>query len=294
MLFGIQILIILVCSSSLIYIFQDIFVHSKEVFFTPGPWIKQAIFSFFLYFFTAFGVSDFTVSTVVYTKTGWVDIKKLPGTLNAQGISSLLITSLAYINSVEIDILTLVPFLLLCAFGSWMGPRVSIKLKSWCLKYFMAGGLFVAGVFMLCSQLNILNIGGTLVGLHGIKLICLWVFGFLLGFIRTFGVATHPLTMSAVYFSGLNPISAYPLMMGSSALANPVAAIQFVRLGAYERRTVLLGCSAGAVGSFVAVHIVKSMNVQLIMWLILGIVLLSSIDLFNQATRLYSEEKNAQ
>lgn len=265
---------------------RDIYRHWDEVRQARGCWPLQMLSSFVIYFFGAFGVSDFTISTVVYTKTNWVEVRQLPGTLNTQPLVALTITALVYTSSIEIDLLTLLPFIILQTLGSYFGPRVSIRTPLSIIKFAMSASLLIAGLFILAGKLGLTEVGGAATGLHGFWLIMVWAFGFVTGFIKTLGIGSYPLIMAMVYILGLNPLVAYPLMMGASAISLPVAAHQFIKYNAYSRRITFCSMTAGAVAALIAVFVVKSLDVSVLQWIVLVVVLYAAVDMFFQAKRL--------
>lgn len=242
--------------------------------------------SFVVYFLAAFGISDFALFAVIYSKTDWIPPRDLPGTLNTQGLAVLVVISCAYITSVDVEPLTIVPFLLCAMLGSWLGPRVTVKTPVWALKYVMATGLLIAGSFMLLSKLSLLPGGGDALGLHGWKLWLFCLLGVGIGFVKTMGVGSYPLVMACVFLFGLNPVSAYPMMTGSAALGNPLSGLQFVKLNAYSRIAAFCGFTAGLVGAFLAVLLFRNLDVTVLQWIILVVIFLAALDMLFQAHKL--------
>jgi len=273
-------------TAALLLLGRDLCRRWAEVRQDAGPWPLQLLSSFGLYFLSAFGISDFALSTVLYTKTRWAASRKLPGTLNTQGLVAVTIMALAYLSSVQIALSTLLPYIFLQALGSWVGPRVSVRLRVSTLKLAMAVSLLLAGALMLASRLGWLRMGGAAMGLVGWKLPLLLAASFGLGFLKTLGVGSYPLTMALVFLLGLNPLAAYPLMMGGSALSLPVAATQFIKLDAYSRRLAFCSCTAGALGALLAVFVVKSLDVTLLQWVMLAVMFLASAEMFMAGYRL--------
>lgn len=279
-----------VCCFALFTTARDLLAHRAAIHDAPGRLPLQLFSSFCVYFFAAFGISDFTVCTVLYNKTGWVDTRDLPGTLNTQGIAALMIMSLAYISSIEIALPTLLLFFATQTAGSYIGPRISVRLRLSTLKFAMSASLLLAGAFILVTKLGLIDGAGLATGLRGWKLAALGMVGLILGVLKAMGIGSYPLTMAFVYISGLSPLVTYPLMMGASALSNPVAALQFVKLGAYSRRVTLCSFTAGAVGALVAVFIVRSMDVSLLQWVVLLVVAFACVDMFQSARKLRRAE----
>lgn len=277
--------IVFIGTYALLVTIRDMVAHREEIRNAPGRLPLQLLNSFVIYFLAAFGISDFALCTVIYSKTGWSTTRDLPGTLNTQGLVALMIMSLTYITSIEIALPTLLLFFCTQTIGSYLGPRASMRLRLSTLKYAMSAGLLMAGLFILASKLGWIAGVGTATALHGWKLAALGLLGLALGVFKAMGIGSYPLTMAFVYISGLSPLVTYPLMMGASALSNPVAVLQFVKLGTYSRRIALCSFTAGAAGALIAVSAVKNMNVASLQWVVLLVVLFASFDMFRTARK---------
>jgi uncharacterized membrane protein YfcA len=83
----------------------------------------------------------------------------------------------------------------------------------------------------------------------------------------------------------MNPLVAFPIMMGSCAFLMPVGAARFVSSGRYNRR-VSLGLAIGGIpGVLIAAYIVKSLPIDWLRWLVLVIVTYAAISMFLSARR---------
>ncbi len=270
---------------------KDLRQHPQECKAEPGNPVFQAIFCVFLYFFAAFGISDYAISTIVYTKTGWASIKKLPGTLNTQCLLPVFFTAVAYLLTTDTQLITLLPCMLAQMVGALLGPRLVHKLDERRLNQVLFLGLLLAGGFILANKLGLLQIGGQQLGLHGWRLAIAIPCFFGIGLLKAFGVGAFPPTMLLAFFLGLHPLVAYPLMMGASALSSPLAAGQFIRQGGYCRRLTLLASTFGLLGVGAAVLLVRNLNISLLQWVVAFVVLLAAADLFYSSWLLPYRQK---
>ena len=81
--------------------------------------------------------------------------------------------------------------------------------------------------------------GNTAVGLDGAKLIIAIVLNFVFGALMTLGCGLYAPCMVMVFMLGMNPIVAFPVMMGSAAALMPVAGKEFIAAGSYARKISL-------------------------------------------------------
>ena len=121
--------------------------------------------------------------------------------------------------------------------------------------------------------------GGEAVGLTGGKLIMGIVGNFILGALMTAGIGLYAPCMALVYFLGMSPAVAFPIMMGSCATLMPVCSVKFIKEGAYPRKASLLLGLFGAIGVFIAAYIVKSLPLNILKWLVIVVIFYTSISM---------------
>ena len=109
----ILILVVLVNGLFAIRFVLDVLQHKEELKEEPGNPVAMAIVSFFMFFLSTFGISDFAIGSSLYPKAKWVSDKKLPGTLNTECVIPVAVMALAYISSIEVGLLTLVTAIVL-------------------------------------------------------------------------------------------------------------------------------------------------------------------------------------
>jgi uncharacterized membrane protein YfcA len=257
----------------------DAVKHWEDIKREPGKGIWLAFSSAIMFFLSTFGVSDFALSTILYRKLKWVSDKKLPGTLNTQCVIPIAVMALAFITTIEVEMPTLIVCIVAQVIGAYIGPRFVVKLSPGIIRKFIGVGLVIATLLILAGKFGIIPNGGTAMGLSGGKLviagICLFVFGAL----NNIGIGSYALTMVTVYALGLNPMIAFPIMMGAATFSVPVGSMQFIKFGEYGRRITLFTSTFGLIGVLIAVYIVKGLNVSAIQWVVAVILLYSGVSM---------------
>src|SRR6185295_8694874 len=89
--------------------------------------------------------------------------------------------------------------------------------------------------------------------------------------------------MITIYLLGINPTAAFPIMMGSCAFLMPVAAIPFIKEKSYGNRAALGLTLAGIPGVLVAAYLFVSMDVNKVKWLVVAVVLYTSVSMLRSA-----------
>ncbi|PWG00491.1 sulfite exporter TauE/SafE family protein [Levilactobacillus bambusae] len=273
--------IILINSLFILVFIRDLIRHRTEVMAEPANPVWTPIAQIGIFFLSTFGVSDFAISTAIYSKAKWVSMKKLPGTLNAQDVIPVFVMSLAYISSVKVGITTLLVCIICQALGAFLGPYVVIRLPEKRIRQFVIIGLLVATGLILGGKLGWIPDGGTATELYGWKLWLTGVLMFVFGALNNVGIGSFSLTMATVYAMGMNPIAAFPIMMGGCTVSLPIGSMQFIRLNDYSRKITLFSIF-GIIGVLIAVFLVKSLNTSLIQWVVIVVLLYSAFGLYQE------------
>ncbi len=139
---------------------------------------------------------------------------------------------------------------------------------------------------ILAGKLQLIPSGGNLTGLPGLKLVIAAVAVFIYGALNNIGIGSYAPTMATVYALGIDPRVAFPIMMGGCTFSCAVGAMEFVRLGGYSRKPTLWISTVGLLGVAAAVYLVKSMDVDVIKWVVFVVVLCAALDLLYKELRL--------
>lgn len=275
----ILVLIIIVNGAFAVRFLLDLVKHKQALKEEKAGNVLLAITSPIIFFFSAFGISDFAISTVLYRIKKLVSDKNLPGTLNTQCVIPVAVMALAFISVIKVDLMTLVVCIIAQIIGAYIGPRFVAKLPSNTIRSFIAIGLFIATIFIVAGKFNLIPVGGTAIGLTGIKLAVAAIALFIFGALNNIGIGCYPLTMVTIYALGMNPMIAFPIMMGACAFSVPIGSMQFIKYGNYSRKITLFASTLGTLGVLMGVCFVKSLNVSMLQWLIAVLLLYTGINM---------------
>lgn len=272
-------LIVLINVTFAVRFIIDVMKHREEMKNEPGNGILLSISSAIIFFFSTFGVSDFAISSIFYRKAKLVSDKKLPGTLNAQCVIPVAIMALAFITVIDVDITTLVVCIVAQIIGAYIGPRFVVKLSPTVIRRFIGVGLVVATLFILAGKFDLVPSGGTATGLYGGKLVIAAICLFIYGALNNIGIGSYALTMVTIYALGLNPVVAFPIMMGACTFSVPIGSMQFIKFGEYSRKITLFTSTFGVLGVLVGVYLVKGLDVSMLQWVVAAILLYSGVSM---------------
>jgi uncharacterized membrane protein YfcA len=91
--------------------------------------------------------------------------------------------------------------------------------------------------------------------------------------------------MILVSLLGMNPLTAFPIMMGSCAFLMPVASVRFIRKQRYRLRPALGLTLGGVPAVLIAAFIVKALPLTAVRWLVVVVVVYAATAMLRSATK---------
>ena len=247
--------------------------------------LKTACIGFVVNFFDVLGIGAFAPQTALLKFTKQTEDRLLPGTLNVANTIPVLIQALLFIQIVEVEPITLISMLLSATAGAILGAGIVAKLAVNKIRLTMGVALLVTAFFMLAGQFNLIQGGGTEIGLTGWKLALAIGVNFILGAFMTVGIGLYAPCMALVYALGMSPIVAFPIMMGSCAFLMPPASAKFIKEGAYNRKAAMAMAIPGAIAVLLAVFLVKSLPLDTLRWVVIVVIVYTAIVMFQSALK---------
>ncbi len=286
-----QILLYVAVVGFAIVFFKDIFKAKKEGRLEEEKAWKPAIIGFSTNFFDTLGIGAFAPTVFLFKafKSNIKD-KQIPATLNVSCTLPVLCEAIIFIQATKVEPITLVSLIAAAVVGSYLGAGVIAKTDERKIQIIMGVALLISAVMLLLSTLNVLPIGGTALGLHGVKLIVAIVLFFVLGALMTAGIGLYAPAMVVVYSMGMDPSAAFPIMMGSCALLMPVASAKFVKEDAYAKKNSVIISLAGMVGVFIAAFFVKGLPIEKLKVLVIIVVAVTSFMMLKAAFKNKSSQ----
>lgn len=264
--------------------FKDFIKTSKEGKLESGNFWVIGIIGLVMNFFDTLGIGNFATETAALKNFKLTHDRTLPGTLNVANTIPVIVEALIFITVIKVDPVTLVTMLIAAVFGAKLGAGFVSKLNERKIELGMGIALLAVAFIMLCGRLNIMPSGSTAIGLTGVNLIIAIVGNFILGALMTLGIGLYAPCMALVYALGLSPQVAFPIMMASCALLMPVASAKFVKDNAYDRKVSMGITIFGIVGVLIAAYIVKSLPLNILIWVVIVVVIYTAIMMLRSAS----------
>lgn len=259
--------------------------HDRSADRRPGP-VDIAI-GFVANFFDTLGVSSFASTTAAFKLFGRVADEKIPGTLNVGHALPTIAQALIFIAIVSVEPVTLVGMIVAAVAGAWLGVAFVARLPRRAIQIGMGIALLCAAALSLVSLLELMPGGGVAEGLHGVKLAFAIGASFLLGALMMIGVGLYAPCLILVSLLGMNPLVAFPIMMGSCAFLMPVGGVRFVASGRYSFRAALGLAIGGLPAVLIAAYLVQSLPLDWLRWLVIIVATYAAISM------LWSGRKDA-
>lgn len=248
-----------------------------------APNAKHLGIGFVTNFFDTLGIGSFATSTAAFRHWKLVPDQKLPGTLNVGHTINAVVQALLFIAGVAVDFRTLILMIAAACAGAWLGAGFVSGLSRRRVQLGMGTALLFASVIVLAQLFNLAP-GGEALALNG-KLLALGLAGnFILGALMTLGVGLYAPCMVLVSILGMNPIAAFPIMMGSAAFLMPVASIQFIRRNAYSLRAAIGLAVGGPLAVLLAYWLVESLPTVMVRVLVFIVIIYTSITMLRAAS----------
>jgi uncharacterized membrane protein YfcA len=247
------------------------------------PGLLDAGIGFFTNFLDTLGIGSFATTSSLFKLCKLVPDEQIPGTLNVGHTLPTVAEAFIYVGLVQVDPVTLVSLIAASAAGAWLGAGVVSHWPRRKVQIGMGSVLVLAACLMLMSLFHWGPGGGNAMGLAGPKLLAGILGNALLGALMTLGIGLFAPCMILIYLLGMNPLTTFPIMMGSCAFLMPVGSVRFIRTGSYNLKSALGLAIGGIPGVLIAAFIVKSLPLDAVKGLVIAVVLYTSAMLLRSA-----------
>jgi uncharacterized membrane protein YfcA len=236
-------------------------------------------------FFDTLGVGSFATTTTIFRFSKMVPDRLIPGTLNVGHALPTFVQAAVYTQIIEVSFTTLVLMIGAAVAGAWLGAGVVARWPRQKIQLGMGIALLAAAALMLARVVKLLPAGGEARDLSG-GLLALGLTGnFIFGALMTIGLGAYAPIMILVSMLGMDPTTAFPIMMGSCAFLMPIASTQSIRHRSYALRPALGLTLGGIPAVLAAAFIVKSMSLDTVRILVVVVVGYTALSLLRAAAR---------
>ncbi|MBI3437487.1 MAG: TSUP family transporter [Proteobacteria bacterium] len=256
-------------------------------------------------FFDTLGIGSFAPSTA------WMKLRKMapdsyfPAILNAGHTLPTVTQALIFITLVQVDPMLLIACIGAAVLGAWVGEPIVQRAPVKLVQTVVGVALIIAALLFALKNLDsglpamnffgfttpavapthILPPGGGADALSlPTTLFIVAVIGhFVMGILMMFGIGLYAPSLILLSILGLNPLAAFPIMMGSCAFLMPISSVRFVRSERIDLRIVIGMALGGIPAVLIAAFVVKNMDLVTLRWLVVVVVLYAAALLLRSA-----------
>ncbi|MGD9632495.1 MAG: TSUP family transporter [Pirellulales bacterium] len=249
----------------------------------PG---RYALFvGFVTNFFDALGVGSFATTTALYRLQRTVADEHLPGTLNVGHCLPTVVQAFVFVSIVEVDERTLIFMILAGILGAWLGAGIVTRLSRRAIQAGLGTALLAAAALMFVRLIGFVPGGGDALALNGSRLAIGMSGNFVFGGLMMIGVGAYAPIMIMVSLLGMNPKTAFPIMMGSCAFLTPVGSLRFLRAGNYDLAAAVGLTLGGIPAVLIAAFLIRELPLDAVRWAVIAIALVTALGLLRDALK---------
>jgi uncharacterized membrane protein YfcA len=243
------------------------------------PRSSDLLLGFVSNFFDTLGIGSFAPATAWFKLRARMPDEDIPGTLNGGQALPTNLQALIFIAGVGVDLTTLVSMIVAAVLGAWLGVGLISRWSRRAIQLGMGLALLSAAVLFLAANLQWMPNGGDAQKLVGGTLAFAVCVNFFLGALMMLGVGLYAPCLVLCSLLGMNPLAAFPIMMGSCGLLMPVGAARFIAAGRYSCSAAIGLALGGIPGVLLAAFVVKSLPLTWLRWLVLFVVLYAALQM---------------
>ena len=261
--------------------------RQRDALPSPLPAAIAVGIGFVTNFFDTLGIGSFATTTSLFKFLRFVPDERIPGTLNVGHTLPTILEAAIFIVIVAVEPPTLILLIAASVIGAWLGAGLVARLPRRAVQIGMGSALAVAAVLFIMMNLKGSQFGltGNALGLSGMRLGIGIVVSLCLGALMTIGIGLYAPCMIMVSLLGMNPIAAFPIMMGSCAFLMPVASLRFIRFNAFSMRAALGLTLGGIPGVWIAAHMVYHLPITAVRWLVVIVVIYAAVTMLRSAAQ---------
>ena len=249
----------------------------------PAP--RQIAVGFLTNFFDTLGIGSFAPTTSLFKFTRMVPDRLIPGTLNVGDTLPTITEAFIFIAIVSVDPQTMLLLIGAAVIGAWLGAGIVAGWDKTRIQIGMGVALLVAATLMLLSILDVGPPGGTALALSGLRLAIGIAGNLTLGVLMTLGIGLYAPCLIMISLLGMDPLAAFPIMMGSCAFLMPISSARFIQKHCYARRPALGLAVGGVPGVLIAAYVVKSLPLLYVRWLVIVVVVYTATMMLRAAAQ---------
>ena len=257
------------------------------------PRVEALLLGAVVNFFDTFGISSFAQTTAWMKFRRMVPDRLIPPTMIAGLTPPAMAESIVFLwlLGVRVDPVLLFGAAMATFAGGVVGAPLVVRARAWIVQMTVAIGLTIAGIANVLGILGQLPVGGTASGLPlGLTIVGISV-SFVLGLLANFGVGNYAPSLVMFSLMGMDPHYCFPIMASGASLMGAGSSIRFIKVPDIDLK-IVVGLTLGGIPAvLVAALIVKSMNVDVLRYVITVVVFYTGAVMARAAIKGHREHR---
>lgn len=224
-------------------------------------------------FFDTLGIGSFAPTTAYMKLRKMAPDSYFPAILNAGHALPTVAQALIFITLVQVDPVLLISCIVAACAGAFLGAPIVQRSPVRLVQGVVGVALLIAATLYALANLNLMPVGGEALTLPTLLFAVAVAGHFVMGVLMMFGIGLYAPSLVLLSLLGLNPVAAFPIMMGACAFLMPISSLNFVRSERIDLRIVLGIALGGIPAVLIAAFVVKSLDLVTLRWLVVVVVL---------------------
>ena len=278
-------LTVLLIPLALAAIFYGVMLTRAALARRAGPGFEAIVLGVITNFFDTLGVGSFAPTMAWLKFRRLVPDRLIPRTMLAGHTLPAVVQAIIFLVllGVLVDPVLLIGCVLATLAGGLLGVSVVIRTKVWVVQLVVGLALILAACMYALTNLHLMPGGGTATSLPLTLMLIAIAANFVFGLLLNFGIGNYAPTLIMLSLMGMDPRLCFPIMAAGAALTASGASMRYIAIGEIDLR-IAIGIAVGGVpATLVAAFIVKSMSLETLRWLVVGVVLYAAVVMLRAA-----------
>ena len=266
-------------------IFYSVMLTRAALARRAGPRFEAIALGAITNFFDTLGVGSFAPTMAWLKFRRLVPDRLIPRTMLAGHTLPAVVQAIIFLVllGVLLDPVLLIGCVLATLAGGLLGVSLVIRTKVWVVQLVVGLALILAACMYALTNLHLMPGGGTATGLPLPLMLIAIAANFVFGVLLNFGIGNYAPTLIMLSLMGMDPRLCFPIMAAGAALTAAGASMRYIAIGEIDLR-IAIGIAVGGIpATLIAVFIVKSMSLETLRWLVVGVVLYAAVVMLKAA-----------
>ena len=229
------------------------------------------------------GVGSFAITSSIYKLFNAVPDDLIPGTMNVGHALPTITEAFIFVAVVAVEFRTLAAMIAAAVLGAWVGAGTVSQWPKRRIQIGLGIALFGGRIANAGHHLELVTWRRKCDGAERYQTTDRRHLQFHVRRVSTARRWSLRPCMILVALLGMNPLAAFPIMMGSCAFLMPVGGFRFIKGARYSPKAAIGLTIGGIPGVLLAAYVVKSLPVLYVKWLVVFVVLYTAVMLLRSA-----------